>query len=215
MPLHLFFDESGDFNFRPTGSRYCLFGVLSTFDLAPINAALIALRYQLLEEGTALERFHAAEDLQSVRDRAFTALRAVGEFQYDVVVLEKRKVEPALCTPAALYPHFAGMLLEQVFRRHDDPADDVILVTDTLPVKKQRKAVEKTFKQTVRQRFEDRRFAIHHNSSIAHPGLQAADYCTWAVYRKYQRGDLRSYDLISAFIRSEVDVFAAESVTYC
>jgi hypothetical protein len=67
----------------------------------------------------------------------------VGEFEYDVVVLEKRKGEPALCKPAALYPHFAGMLLDQVFRRHDDPADDVILVTDTLPVKKQRKAVER------------------------------------------------------------------------
>jgi hypothetical protein len=34
------------------------------------------------------------------------------------------------------------------------------------------------------------------------------------VYRKYQRGDLRSYDLVSAFIRSELDVFAAESVIY-
>lgn len=52
------------------------------------------------------------------------------------------------------------------------------------------------------------------SAPASHPGLQAADYCTWSVYRKYQRGDLRSYDLIRAFIRSELDVFAEESVTY-
>jgi hypothetical protein len=210
----LFFDESGDLSFHNSSSRYCLFGVLSTFDPTPINRALTDERYRLLAEGTNLQRFHAAEDLQAVRDRGFTALTEAGEFEFDVIVVEKRKTPPDLCDPARFYPHFGSQLLEAVFERHPDPAEDIILITDTIPLKKHRKAVEKTFRQYVRRHLEERRFAIHHHSSKAHPGLQAVDYCTWAVFRKYQRGDERSYDLIRPFIRTENEVFSGETKLY-
>jgi hypothetical protein len=214
VTLYLFFDESGDLSFHESASRYCLFGVLSTLDPTPINRSLTDERYRVLGEGTNLERFHAAEDFQAVRDRAFKALNEAGGFDFDVVAVEKRKAPPNLCAPESFYPHFGSLLLEAVFKRHTDPAQDVVLVTDTIPLKKHRKAIEKTFKQYVRRHLGGRRFAIYHHSSSAHPGLQAVDYCTWAVFRKYQRGDERSYDLIRQFIRSENEVFAGETTSY-
>jgi len=42
----------------------------------------------------------------------------------------------------------------------------------------------------------------------ADPCLQIADYCAWAIQRKWERQDLRSYDLIRAKIRSEYDLWA-------
>jgi hypothetical protein len=38
--------------------------------------------------------------------------------------------------------------------------------------------------------------------------LQAIDYCLWAVFRKWERGDSRYYDLIKSKIRSEYDLCA-------
>ena len=35
------------------------------------------------------------------------------------------------------------------------------------------------------------------------PCLQVADYCCWAIQRKYEQSDTRSYDLIKDKIKSE------------
>jgi hypothetical protein len=45
-------------------------------------------------------------------------------------------------------------------------------------------------------------FSVLHQVSAAHAGLQAVDYCTWALQRKL-RGDSRSYEQIRRWIRSE------------
>ena len=38
--------------------------------------------------------------------------------------------------------------------------------------------------------------------------LKATDYCCWAIQKKWERGDLRSYDLIEDKLRSEYDIFS-------
>lgn len=91
--------------------------------------------------------------------------------------------------------------------RHEGSNEKVILITDSLPVKRKRQAVEKAFKVFMRRTLGERRFAVQHHSSTAHPGLQAADYCTWALYRKWHRGDLRSYELVEPYVRSEIEAF--------
>lgn len=45
--------------------------------------------------------------------------------------------------------------------------------------------------------------AVHHVSSFHHPFLQLADYFCWAIYRKYEKKDLRSYKLIKEAVRDE------------
>ena len=37
--------------------------------------------------------------------------------------------------------------------------------------------------------------------------LQAADYCAWAIQRRWEREDARSYDLIRNLIVREHDLF--------
>ncbi len=38
-------------------------------------------------------------------------------------------------------------------------------------------------------------------------GLQVADYCCWAVFRKWQRQDMEHYDRIKGALCSEFDIF--------
>ena len=212
--IYLFFDESGDFNFSPSGSPYYYFGALTTRDPLPISHALTEVRYELIRNGLELERFHATEDRQHVRDRVFAALGAYGGFEFDCVVVEKRKAHPSLYDAARFYPQFAAYLLRYVFKRYADPKEPVILITDRIPVKKREQAVEKAFKTFMRTELGDRSFSVLHHASAAHPCLQAADYCTWAVHKKWKDNELRPFNAVSRFVRSEFDIFANGTETH-
>lgn len=210
MSIYIFLDESGNLDFFSNGTRYYCFGALSTRDPKSLNHALTDLRYDLLDEGLELERFHAAEDRQAVRDRVFETLVRVGGFDFDAIIIEKRKANPRLHDDLRFYPQFSNHLLSYVFRRHPDRQERIVVATDQLPLKRTRKAAEKAIKGYIRQNLGARPFVVLHHPSAAHPCLQAADYCIWAVYRKWQSGDFRSYRLIEPFVRSEYDIFRNE-----
>jgi len=213
--VYLFVDESGDFNFSQSGSPYYYFGALTTTNPLPLSDALTQLRCELNRDGLELGRFHASEDRQTVRDRVFATLRAVGGFQFDAVVIEKRKAHPNLYDEVRFYPQFANYLLRYILYRYRDPSQEVVVITDRLPsAKRKKKDVEQAFKGFMRKNLGPRRFSIQHETSAAYPCLQAADYCIWAVHKKWSHGELRPIQAIADFIRSEFDIFRSGSQIY-
>lgn len=202
MATYFFFDESGNLDFSPNGSRYYFFGVLTTRDPAPLTVALTSLRYELLADGLELENFHAAEDTQAVRTRVFERIMQVGGFEFDVLVADKRRFHPALHDAFEFYSCLANALLDAVLRRHAAGDERLVVITDRLPLQRHRKAAEKAFKSAIRNTLAERPFSIVHHASSAHALLQVVDYCTWAVQRKWHRGDCRAYERIAGTIRS-------------
>jgi uncharacterized protein DUF3800 len=204
MAVFLFVDESGDFDFGQSGSRFFLFGVLSTRRPATFEAVLTKLRYELLEEGHEIECFHATDDRQIVRDRVFAVLGDAAPFDLDFLIVEKQSVPEPWRDPARFYPRLGHVLIQRVLARYASDDERIVVVTDRIPIKRQRNAVEKAFKTSIRQTLGDRTFSIVHHASSAHAALQAVDYCVWAVQRKLRNGDGRSYQLIAEWIRSEL-----------
>lgn len=208
--LYIFLDEGGDFNFSPTGTKF--FTITSVAKVRPflVSRALHSLKYDLMEEGFDVETFHASEDKQKTRDRVFAIIQANLETPViDSLVVEKRKTGPALQVPAKFYPRMMGYLLKYVLERANMRGiSEVIIVTDSIPLQKKRKAIEKAIKLTLRAELpEGIPFRVLHHASKSSFGLQIADYCNWAIYRRWQRDDTRSYDLIKHGIRSEFDIF--------
>ena len=58
------------------------------------------------------------------------------------------------------------------------------------------------------------RYSLLHHASKSCVGLQVTDYCNWAVFRKWERGDSRSYDLVKGAIQSEFDIFRSGTRYY-
>ncbi len=58
------------------------------------------------------------------------------------------------------------------------------------------------------------RYRLLHHDSKSNFQLQIADYCNWAIYRKWSRNDLRSYDLIKGAVKSEFEIFKAGTTIY-
>jgi hypothetical protein len=95
--LYLFLDESGDFNFSATGTKYFTFTAITKGRPFAGDEPLSSLKYDLIECGFAIECFHAAEDRQIVRDKVFQILsNNLGTVRIDSLIIEKRKTGPAL-----------------------------------------------------------------------------------------------------------------------
>jgi hypothetical protein len=83
----------------------------------------------------------------------------------------------------------------------------VIVITDSLPSSK-RRAIEGAVKVALARKLPigTRCKVMHHDSRSCY-GLQVADYVTWAIGKKWERDDTRSYDLIQSAVHSEFEVF--------
>lgn len=215
--LYIFLDEGGNMDFSPSGTRY--FSLTSVIKLRPFQIApeLDNLKYDLIESGREIEYFHASDDKQAVRDKVFHIIqRYLKSLRIDNLIVEKSKTGPALRDVLEFYPRMLGYLLRYPLKNHSlIGIDEVVVITDSIPVQKKRKAIEKAVKMTLRSMLPDTiRYRVMHHASKSTFGLQIADYCNWAIYRKWESGDSRSYDLIKARIMSEFDIFGAGTDHY-
>lgn len=213
--LYIFIDESGDYDFKPGRSKYLIWGATTIIDNPYLlYTPLSQLKHGLNTNGINTERFHASEENQCIRDKVFNVLSDPKiQFENDFVIVEKRKTNPSIRDPKILYPKMADYLLEYIFNRNAS-VDKIIIFTDTLPIRKKREAIEKALKRNIKRFVGNKEFHIYHHSSQSNFGLQAIDYCVWALFRKWERNDLRSYIRIQTKVKNEFDIFRWGTTVY-
>jgi len=215
--LHIHIDESGNLTFSPQGTRYYVFTAAWTYDPAPLAARLTELRFTLLKAGHDVRAFHASEDKQANRDQVVSALAEHSRWNFAAVVIEKAKVYPHLYEPHRFYPEYASSVLKYIFHRHvRKDTDSVLVFTDTLPVKAKRDAAEKAIKITCRRELtEGIRFASYHHPAASNAWIQVADYCSWAVFKKWEQADTRTYDILRhRLVEPELDALRKGTVLH-
>lgn len=194
--LHVHLDESGNFDFTRNGTKHFVFAVAWTYDPLPLAHDLTALRFMLLKQGVDLHQFHAAEDRQAVRNRVVATMLGRQNWGFVALVIEKAKVNPTIRDPIGFYPQFAMMVLRFVLKGVvGRGTDQVLIFTDDLPVKQKKNAVKKAITGACRQALPPTlRFDTYHHPCASNKWIQVADYCCWAVFRKWESGDDRTYD---------------------
>lgn len=209
--LYIFLDEAGNFDCSLTGTSYFTFSAFSIRRPFGGIDELTNLKYDLWEKGLEVECFHVAEDRQAVRDRVFGILgRRLPECRVDCQIVEKRKTNLVLQKDHERFYHtILEILLMYVLKQQSDAVSKVIVVADQIPVKKRRREIEKATKLTMAgwSRKSGIPYSVMFHSSKSDLNLQIADYLNWAVFRKWERGDGRSYDLVATFIKSEFETF--------
>lgn len=205
---YLFLDESGNFDFSSRGSRYFTLTSVGMTD-CKVGDQLTELRRELAWREVHLRsEFHATEDAQATRDLVFGVI-GNHDLQIDATILEKCKTVTHLrANPQRFYKQALYMHLKHVIPRFVEVGDEILVVCATLGTKKQ-----------LESHFEDLIDVLDQMSiescpirgalwpAAAEPCLQVADYCCWAIHRKWERRDTRSYDLISLRIRTEFEAF--------
>jgi uncharacterized protein DUF3800 len=211
-PLNIFIDESGNFDFSPNGTRHFLLTAVSTTDCPDLFSGYYQLRHRIAATGLDLEELHATEDRQVVRNQVFDLLSehvAHGCFSVDAVIAQKNKVNPAIREETVFYPRLLKILLSWVFRQRTDGGIDRVNVwAARIGTKKKRAAFERAIKSYLGNELNaELPYDIFIHSSSSHPMLQVADYCCWAINRKWKDGEVRHYSRIQRAVLTEFDVF--------
>jgi hypothetical protein len=215
--VHVYGDEGGDLVFKPPGSgvsRYFIIGTVTFGADCSLGNRLLDLRRTLAWEGLTLPEFHAANDKQQVRDRVY-ALLAEADFRFDVTILDKSKTrEDIRADPLYFYKLAWYLHLKYVAPRIVRSSDELMVVASALQISKKKVAVARAVRKVVEQVSPTATYRTGFVPTMSDPCLQIADYMTWAVQRKYELGDHRSYDLIGRKIASEFQPFLAGSKVY-
>lgn len=201
---YVFLDESGDFNFGDEGSAYFIVTAVTMRRPIEIDSALSEYRYECLDSGWGLEYFHCAKDGPVVRRRVFEIIRDhLSQMQIDFVVVDKSKTEPASQDPVRFYPKVVGRLLTCVISRTGvRDRQRIVIVTDRIAVKRTRVAVEKATRDALPGASGGGPgYDLYHHESGSHFGLQVADYCCWAIQRKWSGRDDRYFAMIEPALR--------------
>lgn len=205
----IFADEAGCFTFNrnPNVSRYFIVCTV-TMDDCTIAPELLSLRRQLVWEGAPVrDQFHATEDKQVIRDRVFEVLRA-HPFKVQATIMEKAKAFPRLYeTDARFYQYGWLYHFRHALARFVEPTDELQITAATIATKKKQGAFTSAVHDVVQQHLPRDQWRAFFGQAGTDPCLQVADYCTWAVQRKWERGCTLSYDLIKDRITYEYDLF--------
>ena len=208
---YVFVDEAGNLDFSPNGTRYFVFASVSAARPFPWQTALDELRYECIEYGLNAEYFHCSADNRHVRRRVFGVLgEHLETMRTDYLVIEKRHVPKALRSASAFYAAMLGRLLRKVVLAElATGTTEIITITDTIPVGRKRRAVEKAARLTLSRTLAGRgAYRILHHSSRSHYGLQVADYCCWAAQRKWQMGEESWMSRLQPTVRSATELVA-------
>jgi hypothetical protein len=214
MPeVFIFADEAGNLDFSPKASRYF---ILTTVTLPDLSAgdALLGLRRKLAWEGLNTHPdFRASEEEQAVRDRVYDLLRTL-KFRIDATVFDKPKLWPPNRTPETGFYRFAWFYHFKYLAKQAIPPDARLMVVPaTLGERKQKQeAFADAVRRVVEQHAKVDTVRVAFWRARSDPCLWLADYCCWAIQRKWEylwKGspDRRSYSLISGNLSSEFDIF--------
>lgn len=217
--VYVFADEFGNFDFRrrPGATKYFAVGTVTLYDDEPaaLRHDIHELRTQMAWQGIGLDSsFHCSEDLQAVRDLMFQLLLQ-HPVRIDVTLLEKSKAQPQVRSTKSRFFKYAWYYHFKYLAQRRLAANDRLLISAAeLGTKAERAAFRSGVQDVAGQ------VAYHLPRQVAfwpyksEPCLWAADYGLWAVTRKWERGDDRSYLQMISKIDSNYDLWSAGQTHY-
>lgn len=216
MDICLFSDEAGCFAFNrnPNVSKYFIICSVTTTSL-DLSLALTGLRHELIREHRPLQDFfHATSEDAFVRGRVFEELLK-HDFKFQATICEKSKAQPQVRASKARfykypwYYHFKHSIAPFLKK-----GDRLIVTASSIGSKKERLTYTTALEDVVRQSAPDVEWIVDFRPCQADPLLQVADYCAWAVMRKWERGDTAHYDAIKAHKSYEYELWEKGTTHY-
>lgn len=159
------------------------------------------------------DAFHATSDKQSVRNQVFHLIESF-DVRIDVTIFEKRKTAPARQGIAEFYDLAWFLHMKHVLPRVSNPTDEIMVVSASLATRREQQTLGEALKSTARRLAGSRVVLSTYWPAGTDPCLQIADYCCWAIQRKWERNDTRSFELIQAKIASEFEAFKLGTEIY-
>jgi hypothetical protein len=208
---YIYADEAGCFTFNrnPNVSKYFIIATIITNDWKTPTLGLQELRHNLIAEGLRVDNyFHATTDCQAVRDRVYEEISKYN-FSIQATICEKSKAQPQVTESKARFyktPWFFHCKLGLATQMSSPSL--VHMTAASIGTKKEKLTFTKALNDVQSQSFKTTPCNLDFRPCSSDPCLQIADYCAWAIQRKWEKGDTRSYNLIKTRITREYDLWS-------
>ena len=208
---YIFMDESGDlgFNFDKRGTTsYFLITFLFSRSKRPIEKCVKKVHLGLRKKYKKIGVLHAYIE-EPVTKRRLLSLLAEKDCKIMTILLNKKKVYTKLQDEKpVLYNYVTNILLDRIFTKKLIQSDDSIKIIASR--KETNKFLNENFKSYLHSQLAAN-YKVKVSISVKTPAeqkaLQAVDFVSWAIFRKYEYKDDTYYNLIRGKIVEENPLF--------
>lgn len=204
---YIFVDESGDlgFNFKKKGtSKYFLISFLFVPSLKKRRIAKIVSKVFLTLKKPKKRKsglLHAYKESPVIRFRLLNKL-VEEDIKIMTICLDKEKVYTNIkAEENLLYSNITNILLNRIYTR------ELIQKGEKIELIASRRATNKLLNNNFKEYIESNNNKLDIDVSIVSPEkdkcLQAVDFVSWSIYKKYQKGDYSYYNVIKNKIFEE------------
>ncbi|MFA5633956.1 MAG: DUF3800 domain-containing protein [Candidatus Dojkabacteria bacterium] len=217
--LFVYIDESGDLIFSNKGSNYYIITSVITHNPLPAIEKLEELRLEILSQNkfptlsddylqkNTANGFHATYDKQVVRNEVFDIIQSLGHtIAVNAVVIEKRKANPSIRDTNKFYSKMSASLLKYIQQKYR--YSNLCIMFSGTPTEKKKNLFKSAIKTEIKALSITKSYKIYFPNPKSDRFLNISDYACWAIARKWEKNDIRSYDLIKSQINvPELDIF--------
>lgn len=188
--MHIYLDESGDLGFHSNSSNHIIIALLITKNPHTIERCMKKIRQRKLKKKLKeLPEIKFNKSNDNIREKT---LKCIVKEPIDIayIVLNKNRVNPnRQFNKEKIYNFITGCLIRSLPFENDIHSK---LIVDK---RSSNKIIRSDFDQYVKEKAAFNLDITHENSEY-NQCLQATDFIAGAIFRKYESGDNRFYNLI-------------------
>jgi len=209
---YIFLDESGDlgFNFKKAGaSKYFIITILFVDNYRPIEKVVRKIHSTLKKKHKQKSGvLHCYHESPITRRRMLRRLNEK-EIKIMAICLNKHKVYTKFHNQKdVLYNYVTNILLDRIYNKKLIPIDKQITLIASR--KETNKFLNSNFKEYLKNQIKENHktnITIEIKTPYEEKCLQAVDFLSWSIFRKYQQEDDSYYKIISSKIFEENPLF--------
>lgn len=207
---YIFLDESGDLGFKKTSSKWFLFTIALTSYPRSLEKVTKKVWKNLRKKHKHVGELHASHEKDSTRKRMLKSISSVEDLKVLCVILNKQKVYIDLQNQKNyLYNYTANILLDRLHTKEVLTSKEPInLYIDRKDTKKHLRENFISYLADSMKKRRDGHITISLHASHENKSLQAVDFISWAIFRKYEMEDYKFYDIIKGKIVDERLLFS-------
>ena len=202
---YIFLDESGDLGFGKKSSKWFLITVAIIPESRVLEHVVKKAWKSLRKKHRHIGELHASNEKDVTRLKILRLLAEINGLQVMTVILNKEKVYIDLQNQKNyLYNYTANILLDRLYSKDFiSKEENIDLIVDRKDTKK---SLRDNFVKYLTESMEKRRggkFKIALYASHENKSLQAVDFISWAIFKKYEHGNYEFYEIIKDKIIDE------------
>ncbi|MCX6789769.1 MAG: DUF3800 domain-containing protein [Candidatus Gribaldobacteria bacterium] len=201
---YIFLDESGDLGFSEESSKWFILTIVFTNNHRCVEKCVKKIHHGLKKKYKKVSELHAYHCDATTKKRILRLLAQAQDLKILSVVLNKKKVYIDLQNQKNyLYNYTANILLDRLSSKNVlSKKEQIKIIIDQRETNKFLKEnFENYLKSNLKKQFDN--FEIKIKPSHTEKCLQAVDFISWAIFRKYEQSDYEYYEIIKDKIIEE------------